>query len=82
MTRMDACSGNDIDTNLPAGFDVHLVVDNYGTHKVTKVQAWLARHPRYDVHFTPNQRKQVERLFAERPPWKLHCRSSLGNSHA
>jgi hypothetical protein len=39
MTRMDACSGNDIDTNLPAGFDVHLVVDNYGTHKVTKVQA-------------------------------------------
>jgi len=44
---------NDIDANLPRGFDVHLVMDNYGTHKVTKVRAWLARHPRYHVHFTP-----------------------------
>ncbi len=35
---------NDIDANLPGGFDVHLVMDNYGTHKVAKVQAWLARH--------------------------------------
>ena len=59
---------NDIDTNLPAGFDVHLVMDNYGTHKVTKVQAWLARHPRYHVHFTPTSGSWlnlVERLFAE-----------------
>jgi len=44
---------NDIDANLPGGFDVHLVMDNYGTHKVTKVRTWLARHPRYHVHFTP-----------------------------
>jgi len=43
-----------IDTKaLAVGFDVHLVMDNYGTHKVTKVRVWLARHPRYHVHFTP-----------------------------
>ena len=59
---------NDIDSNLPRGFDVHLVMDNYGTHKVNKVQAWLARHPRYHVHFTPTSGSWlnlVERLFAE-----------------
>jgi transposase len=59
---------NDIDSNLPCGCDVHLVMDNYGTHKVSKVQAWLARHPRYHVHFTPTSGSWwnlVERLFAE-----------------
>ena len=44
---------NDIDANLPRGLEVHLVMDNYGTHKVSKVRTWLARHPRYHVHFTP-----------------------------
>jgi transposase len=59
---------NDIDSNLPAGFEVHLVMDNYGTHKVNKVRTWLARHPRYHVHFTPTSGSWlnlVERLFAE-----------------
>jgi transposase len=59
---------NDIELNLPAGFDVHLIMDNYGTHKVTKVRNWLARHPRYQVHFTPTSASWlnlVERLFAE-----------------
>jgi transposase len=59
---------NDIDANLPRGFDVHLVMDNYGTHKVTKVRGWLARHPRYHVHYTPTSGSWlnlVERLFAE-----------------
>lgn len=59
---------NDIDASLPTGFDVHLVMDNYGTHKVSKVQKWLARHPRYQVHFTPTSASWlnlVERLFAE-----------------
>ena len=59
---------NDVDANLPAVFDVHLVMDNYGTHKVSKVQKWLARHPRYHVHFTPTSGSWlnlVERLFAE-----------------
>lgn len=59
---------NEIEANLPEGFEVHLVMDNYGTHKVGKVQAWLARHPRYHVHFTPTSGSWlnlVERLFAE-----------------
>src|SRR5437764_404667 len=59
---------NDVDGNLPRGLEVHLVMDNYGTHKVRKVRAWLARHPRYHVHFTPTSGSWlnlVERLFAE-----------------
>ena len=59
---------NDIDASLPRGLEVHLVMDNYGTHKVSKVQAWLARHPQYHVHFTPTSASwlnRVERLFAE-----------------
>jgi transposase len=59
---------NQVDENLPAGLDVHLVMDNYGTHKVSKVRNWLARHPRYHVHFTPTSGSWlnlVERLFAE-----------------
>jgi transposase len=59
---------NDIDANLPTRFEVHLVMDNYGTHKVRKVKAWLTRHPRYHVHLTPTSGSWlnlVERLFAE-----------------
>jgi transposase len=59
---------NDVDANLPRGLEVHLVMDNYGTHKVSKVRAWLTRHPRYHVHFTPTSGSWlnlVERLFAE-----------------
>jgi transposase len=59
---------NDIDANLPGGFEIHLVMDNYGTHKVNKVRTWLARRPRYHVHFTPTSGSWlnlVERLFAE-----------------
>src|SRR6266705_1418035 len=55
-----------IDTNVPARLDVHLVLDNYGTHKHPTVRAWLARHPRYHVHFTPTYASwlnQVERWF-------------------
>jgi transposase len=57
-----------IEDDLPAGLDVHLVMDNYGTHKVAKVRNWLVRHPRYHVHFTPTSGSWlnlVERLFAE-----------------
>ena len=59
---------NEIENNLPARLEVHLVMDNYGTHKVAKVRNWLTRHPRYHVHFTPTSGSWlnlVERLFAE-----------------
>ncbi|MDD5233726.1 MAG: IS630 family transposase [Syntrophales bacterium] len=42
-----------VDANVPAGLDIHLVVDNYATHKHPKVKRWLAARPRYHVHFTP-----------------------------
>lgn len=42
-----------IDANVPQSLDIHLVVDNYGTHKHPTVKRWLARHPRYHVHYTP-----------------------------
>jgi transposase len=42
-----------IDENTPAELDLHLVVDNYGTHKHPRAKRWLARHPRFHLHFTP-----------------------------
>ena len=55
-----------IDKNVPSGLDVHLVCDNYGTHKTPAIKAWLARHPRFHMHFTPTGSSwinQVERWF-------------------
>jgi len=42
-----------IDSNVPEGLDIHLVVDNYATHKHAKIRKWLAARPRYHVHYTP-----------------------------
>lgn len=42
-----------IDANVPLELDIHLVVDNYSTHKHAKVRAWLAARPRYHIHYTP-----------------------------
>ena len=42
-----------IDANVPPDLSVHLVVDNYGTHKHPRIKRWLAVHPRFQVHFTP-----------------------------
>jgi len=56
-----------IDQQIPEHLDVHLVCDNYGTHKTPAITAWLARHPRFHMHFTPTSSSwinQVERWFA------------------
>lgn len=42
-----------IDASVPPDLDVHLILDNYGTHKTALIQRWLAKRPRYHVHFTP-----------------------------
>jgi transposase len=56
-----------LDAQVPADLDVHLVCDNYGTHKSPAIKKWLAAHPRFHVHHTPTYSSwlnQVERWFA------------------
>jgi transposase len=56
------------DARVPKGLDVHIVMDNYATHKTAAIKSWLARRPRYHVHFTPTSASwinQVERRLAE-----------------
>ena len=56
-----------IDRNTDKRLDLHLIVDNYATHKHPKVKAWLSKHPRLHLHFTPTSASwlnQVERFFA------------------
>src|SRR6195256_2357680 len=72
-----ACSGtairnssrflNAVEAETPVGKIVHVVLDNYATHKHPKVKAWLARHPRFVFHFTPKScswLNAVETLFS------------------
>ncbi len=57
-----------IDQQTPAGLDLHLIVDNYATHKTPAVKRWIKLHPRFQLHFTPTSASwlnMVERLFAE-----------------
>lgn len=57
-----------IDGNTPQELDLHLIVDNYGTHKHESVKRWLQRHPRFTLHFTPTSSSwinMVERWFAD-----------------
>src|SRR5215204_1265554 len=59
---------NRLDADLPPEGEVHIIMDNYGTHRVPKIARWFARHPRYHVHFTPTSASwlnQVERFFAK-----------------
>jgi transposase len=56
-----------IEANVPSTLAVHLILDNYGTHKTPSVRAWFARNPRFHVHFTPTSASWlnlVERFFA------------------
>src|SRR6267143_31439 len=55
-----------IDRTVPEDLDIHIVCDNYGTHKTPAIKSWLARHPRVHMHFTPTGSSwlnQVERWF-------------------
>ncbi len=57
----------EIDTDVPADLEVHLICDNYSTHKHPTVVTWLEAHPRFHMHFTPTYSSwinQVERFFA------------------
>jgi transposase len=55
-----------IDKAVPAELDVHLVCDNYGTHNTPEIKTWLAKRPRFHIHFTPTGSSwinQIERWF-------------------
>src|SRR6516164_8272380 len=57
-----------INREVPAGLSLHLIADNYATHKHPKVKAWLAKHPRFHMHFTPTSSSWlnlVERFFRD-----------------
>ena len=57
-----------IESTVPEDLEIHGVMDNYATHKTPRIQRWLARHPRWHVHFTPTGASwlnMVERFFSE-----------------
>jgi transposase len=59
---------NTIDSETPAELDLHIIVDNYATHKHPRVKSWLRRHPRFHLHFIPTSSSwvnMVERWFRE-----------------
>ncbi|MFJ9713642.1 IS630 family transposase [Streptomyces sp. NPDC101234] len=63
-----------LDKEVPAGLDVHLILDNYVTHKTPAIKKWLLAHPRFHLHFTPTSSSWlnlVERWFAELTQKKL-----------
>jgi len=57
-----------IDREVPEGLEVHLILDNYSTHNHANVKAWLAKHPRFHLHFTPTSSSwlnMIERWFGK-----------------
>jgi transposase len=57
-----------VDTQVPRNLQIHMICDNYGTHNHADVKTWLAKHPRFHVHFTPTSSSwlnQVERFFGK-----------------
>jgi hypothetical protein len=65
-----------INAETPKRLAVHLIADNYATHKHPKVQAWLKQHPRFHMHFTPTSASwlnQVERFFGLITEDRIRC---------
>jgi len=65
---------DEVEANVPADMDVHLVMDNYATHKTALIRAWFAKRPRWHVHLTPTSSSwlnQVERFFGALTEKKL-----------
>lgn len=67
---------DEVEANVPRDLDVHLVMDNYATHKTPLIRAWLARRPRWHVHLTPTSASwlnQVERFFGLITEDRIRC---------
>lgn len=64
-----------IDREVPRGLRIHIICDNYGTHKHPNVKKWLAKHPRFQLHFLPTSSSwlnMVERWFRDLTDKALH----------
>jgi transposase len=57
-----------IEACVPTDLDIHLVMDNYGTHKTATIRNWFARHPRFQVHFTPTSASWLNQVERCSPP--------------
>ncbi len=64
---------NKINRQVLPNLDVHLIADNYATHKHPKVKAWLARHPRFHMHFTPTS--VILAQSGRAVPWRNHAKA-------
>lgn len=69
---------NQIDESVPPGLDVHLILDNYATHKTPRVAVWFRREPRYHPQFTPTSGSwlnQAERWFGKITEERIRCKA-------
>ena len=74
-----------LDRELPAHLDLHLIVNNYGTHKKPEVKAWLAKHPRFHLHFIPTSSSGlnlVERWFRELTEKRFAAAASIASKNS
>src|SRR5262249_58181039 len=62
-----------IDKAVPAELDVHLVCDNLSTHKTPAINDWLAKHPRFHLHFTPTGSSWINQVPVNRPSVRGHA---------
>jgi transposase len=68
-----------VERQVPRQLEIHAILDNYATHRTASVKAWLARHPRLQLHFTPTYSSwltQVERFFSGLTTRKLRRTAS------
>jgi DDE superfamily endonuclease len=64
-----------IDDAVPKDLDLHLVLDNYATHKTPAIHKWLLRHPRFHLHFTPTSSSWLNLVPVNRPSARRHARA-------
>jgi transposase len=64
-----------IDDAVPESLDLHLICDNYATHKTPEVHRWLLRHPRFHLHFTPTGSSWMNLVSVNRPSGGGHARA-------
>jgi len=65
-----------IDAAVPKDLDLHLVLDNYATHKTPAIHQWLLKHPRFHLHFTPTSSSWLNLVPVNRPSARRHARAS------